>query len=166
MEDVGDNIQHPRKDTAEQVYSQYGLTAKRGGTSITTKRRLVAEARDDSNSEVPCKRFKTSLKVRLRQRALYARKLAKKERGKGGDASSDKIEKLEEEEAASRIVVKMLNKEMLYDGCGMQEGSKEHSKYLRSIEELRTVLVKVNKLSRAEVPIVSDDEMMQDLDRE
>jgi hypothetical protein len=43
----------------------------------------------------------------------------------------------------------------------MQEGSKEHSEYLRSIEELRTVLVKVNKLSRAEVPIVSDDEMMQ-----
>ena len=28
------------------------------------------------------------------------------------------------------------------------------------------MLVKVNKLSRAEVPMVSDDEMMQDLDRE
>ena len=97
---------------------------------------------------------------------MYARKLAKKERGKGGDASSDKIEKLEEEEAASQIVAKMLNKEMLYDGCGMQEGSKEHSEYLRSIEELRAVLVKVNELSRAEVPAVSDGEMMQDLDLE
>ena len=66
MEDVGDNIQHPRKDTAEQVYSQYGLSAKCGETSITTKRRVVAKARDDSNSEVPRKRCKTSLKVRLR----------------------------------------------------------------------------------------------------
>ena len=36
----------------------------------------------------------------------------------------------------------------------------------KSIEKLRTVLVKVNKLSRAEVPIVSDDEMMEDLDIE
>ena len=117
MEEVEDNIQ--RKDTAEQVYVQYGLSAKGGGTSITTKRRVVAKARDDSNSEVPGKRSKTSLKARLRQRALYVRKLVEKERGEGGDASSEKIEKLEAEETASRIVVKMLNKEMLYDGCGM-----------------------------------------------
>ena len=60
----------------------------------------------------------------------------------------------------------MLNKEMLYDGCGMQEGSKEHSEYLRSIEELRKLSVKVNRLSRTEVPVVSDDEIMQDLDLE
>ena len=79
-------------------------------------------------------------------------------------AVKKRIEKLEAEEAASRIVAKMINKEMLYDGCGMQEGSKEHSEYLRSIEELRQALVKVNRLSRAEVPAVSDDEMMQDLD--
>ena len=126
MEELEDNIEHSRKDTAEQVYSQYCLSAKCGGTSTTTKRRVVAKARDDSNSEVPRKRFKTSLKVRLIQQALYARKLVEKERGEGGDASSEKIEKLEAEEAASRIVVKMLNKEMLSDGCGMQEGSKEH----------------------------------------
>ena len=59
MGDVGDNIQHPRKDTTEQVHSQYGLSAKCGGTSITTQRRVVAKARDDSNSEVPGKRFET-----------------------------------------------------------------------------------------------------------
>ena len=66
------------------------ISAKGGGTSITTKRRVVVKAGDDSNSEVPGKRFKTTLKVRLRQRALYARKLVEKERGEGGDASSKK----------------------------------------------------------------------------
>ena len=60
MEEVEDNIEHPRKDTAAEVYLRYGLSAKGGGTSITTKRRVVAKARADSNSEVPGKRFETS----------------------------------------------------------------------------------------------------------
>ena len=63
-------------------------------------------------------------------------------------------------------MVKMLNKEMLNDGCGMQEGSKEHSEYLRSIEELRKVLVKVKKLSRAEANMRNDARSRPRIDRD
>ena len=39
----------------------------------------------------------------------------------------------------------MLNRSILHDGSGMVQGSKSHSDYISSIEELRKVLVGVSK---------------------
>jgi len=89
------------------------------------------------------------LKDRYRQRAWQAGKkisLAKAEPGAADDTRRKKLGRLLAEQDASRVVVQMLNRSILNDGSGMVQGSKSHSDYISSIEELRKVLIGVSKL--------------------
>lgn len=65
------------------------------------------------------------MKARYRKRAWHVGNRLGKKRGKGVDASSGNIEKLDAKEAASQTVVKMLNKQMLPDGYGTQEARQQ-----------------------------------------